>query len=143
MQPRILDVAFSFQKKSGLLRLVDSGLANVFFDGKGVTITVHLVPVKNDRLNAFRVDHVKVKIDSLKFSVRDSKHDLLYKIVGPLVTTLVKKQIAKVITDAIITGCEHINNILVHFRNERAEAKLIDDKSLRKDLLRQVGTPQP
>jgi hypothetical protein len=28
----------------------------------------------------FKVNHVNVQVDTLKFSIRDSKHDILYKV---------------------------------------------------------------
>ena len=41
------------------------------------------------------------KVDTLRFSIRDSKHDLLYKTMRPLATALIKRQICKAIEDGI------------------------------------------
>ncbi len=62
-----------------------------------------------------------MKVDSLKFSVRDSKHDFLYKAVKPLVMGIVKKQIEKVVGDAIRTGFEYVDGVLVSVRQEQQE----------------------
>lgn len=63
--------------------------------------------------SVFKVKNVNVEVDMLKFSVRDSKHDFLYKMFKPLVTGLIKKQIQKPIKDPVTTGMEYIEGQLV------------------------------
>ncbi|KAG8861957.1 hypothetical protein FRB96_002400 [Tulasnella sp. 330] len=137
VQADMRDVAFYFNKKNGFPKIKDSGLADVFLGGEGLTATVHLASAGRDRSSVFHVKDVHVKLDSLKFSVRDSKHDLLYKTLKPLATGLVKKQIAKAITDAITTGLEYVDEQLVQVRDRMAEAQGNDQVS-RKDVLRDM-----
>jgi Protein of unknown function (DUF4449) len=56
---------------------------------------------------------VIVKVDSLKFSVQESKRDVLYKTLQPLVTALVNERIQKVIRDSITMGMENVDGQLV------------------------------
>jgi len=69
------------------------------------------------------VHDVNVKVDTLKFSIRDSKHDFLYKTLRPLATGLIKKQIQKAIKEALRTGFEYIDGQLVAVRDRMDEAK--------------------
>lgn len=39
-----------------------------------------------------------MKVDTLKFAIRESKHDLLYKTLRPLATGLIKKQVQKAVS---------------------------------------------
>jgi hypothetical protein len=71
IQADMRDVAFYFNKKSGLPKIKDSGLADVFLGGEGLTITVHLTGAGKDTSSVFHVKNVTVKVNSLKFSVRD------------------------------------------------------------------------
>jgi len=71
IQADMRDVAFYFNKKSGLPKIKDSGLADVLLGGEGLTIKVHLVGAGKDTSSVFHVKNVTVKVDSLKFSVRD------------------------------------------------------------------------
>ena len=71
IQADMRDVSFYFNKKSGIPKLSDSGLADVFLGGQGLTVMVHLVGAGKDRSSVFKVKDVSVKVDSLKFSVRD------------------------------------------------------------------------
>jgi hypothetical protein len=91
IQADLRDVAFYFRKKTGLPKLRDSGLADFILGGEGVTVTVELASSPEDPTSVFKVKSVHAKVASLKFSVRDSKYDLLYKTLKPLATGLVKK----------------------------------------------------
>lgn len=117
------DVAFYFRKKSGFPKLSDSGLADVLLGGEGLTVTAHIESAGKDQSSVFKVKNVHVKVGTLKFSIRDSKHDLLYKTVRPLATGIVKRQLQKVIGDAVRTGLEYVDGQLVAVRDRMNEAK--------------------
>ncbi|KAG8738026.1 hypothetical protein FRC10_007389 [Ceratobasidium sp. 414] len=138
IQADMRDVAFYFNKKTGMPKLKDSGLADVLLGGEGLSAKVHIksAPSK-DNSSVFYVKDVRVKVNSLKFSVRDSKHDALYKILKPLATGLVKKQIAKAIENAIRTGLEYVDEQLVATRDRMNEAQATGDKS-RTDVLKEM-----
>ena len=71
IQADMRDVAFYFNKKTGLPKMKDSGLADVFVGGEGLTIKVHITGAGKDQSSVFKVKDVHCKVDSLKFSVRD------------------------------------------------------------------------
>jgi len=127
IQADMREVAFYFRKKSGFPRVADSGIADVLIGGSGLTATAHLVSANKDRSSVFKVRNVHVKVDSLKFSIRDSKHDLLYKTLKPLATALVKRQIQKAIAGGISTGLEYLDGQLVAVRDHMEEAKAKSD----------------
>ncbi|KAI0336661.1 hypothetical protein GY45DRAFT_1376920 [Cubamyces sp. BRFM 1775] len=123
IQADMRDVAFYFKKKSGFPKLSDSGLADVLLGGEGLTITAHVVSADKDRSSVFKVKNVHVKVATLKFSIRDSKHDMLYNTLRPLATGLVKRQLQKAIADAVTTGLEYVDGQLVGVRDRMNEAK--------------------
>ena len=81
---------------------------------------------------------VHVKINTLKFAIRDSKHDFLYKTLRPLATGLIKRQIQKAIKDALITAFEYIDGQLVAVRDRMESAQDTEDVS-RIDILKDVS----
>ena len=81
-----------------------------------------------------------MKVDTLKFSIRDSKHDTLYNTLRPLATGLVKRQIQKALGDALRTGLEYVDGQLVGVRDRMKEAKTSDEGS-RMKVLQDVSQP--
>ncbi|TFK64315.1 hypothetical protein BDN72DRAFT_846705 [Pluteus cervinus] len=134
IQADMRDVAFYFKKKSGLPRLSDSGLADVIMGGEGMKIIVGLASAQKDRSSVFHVEDVYVKVDQVKIAIRDSKHDLLYKTLRPLMTGLVKRQIQKAVSDMIRTGFEYIDGQLVRVRDTMDSAKSTEGDSRTKAL---------
>ncbi|KAH8827080.1 hypothetical protein DL96DRAFT_1605435 [Flagelloscypha sp. PMI_526] len=125
IQADMRDVAFYFRKKTGLVKTKDSGIADVLLGGSGVTATVHIASSpENDESSVFRVKSCVVKVDALKFSIRDSKHDFLYKTIKPLIAGLIKKQIQNAIADALVTGLQYVDGQLIGVRMRMKEAKL-------------------
>jgi hypothetical protein len=139
------DVAFWFRKKSGFPKLQDSGLADVLLGGEGMTVTVHLTSAEKDKTSVYKVKNVNVKLDTLKFSIRDSKHDLLYKTLRPLAAGVIKRQITKAIQDSLTTAFEYIDGQLVGVRDRYNEAKTSDETSRNEMLksVRAVSLPAP
>ncbi|RPD78550.1 hypothetical protein L226DRAFT_543850 [Lentinus tigrinus ALCF2SS1-7] len=138
IQADMRDVAFYFRKKTGTPKVTDSGLADVLLGGSGLTVTAHLVSSERDRSSVFKVKDVSTSIDTLKFSIRDSKHDTLYKMLLPLATGLVKKQLQKVIGTSVRTAFEYLDGQLVGIRDQMAEAKASEDKGRRDVLCQQL-----
>ncbi|KAF5393156.1 hypothetical protein D9757_001352 [Collybiopsis confluens] len=122
IQTDMRDVAFYFRRKSGLPKLKDSGLADVLLGGDGLSATIHLVS-SSDPTTLFDIETVNVKVDTLKFAIRDSKHDLLYKTLRPLATGLIKKQMQKAVADGLRTALEWLGEELIAVRNRMNEAK--------------------
>ena len=75
-----------------------------------------------------------MKVDQVKIAIRDSKHDLLYKTLRPLMTGLVKRQIQKAVSDMIRTGFEYIDGQLVSVRDRMETAKATEGDSRTKAL---------
>jgi hypothetical protein len=143
MQADMRDVAFYYHKKTGI-KISDSGLADVLLGGEGLNAVIHLVSSKRDRSSVFSVQDVHVKVNTLKFSIRDSKHDFLYKTLRPLATGLIKRQIQKAIKDALITGFEYIDGQLVAVRDRMESAQATEGASrteILKDLFARKQEP--
>lgn len=76
----------------------------------------------------FKVQRIHVKVDTLKFAIRESKHDFLYKTLRPLATGLIKRQIEKAVSDGIRTFFEYVDGALVSVRDRMSRAKDADNK---------------
>lgn len=111
IQTDLRDVSWSINKKKGFPSLKDSGLADVFLGGQGLTVAVTLETSTGTR-DVFKVKQVKAKIHKIDFAIRKSKHDVLAKVMRPLATSLVKKQLCKLTENGIRDGLEKLNEHL-------------------------------
>ncbi|PVF96377.1 hypothetical protein CPB86DRAFT_874940 [Serendipita vermifera] len=141
IQADMRDITFYFRKKNGFPKIKDSGLADVFLGGRGITATVTIVNnTKSSQKSLFRVKNVHVKVDALKFSIRDSRHDILYKTLRPLATGLIKRQVAKAIEDGIRAGFEWADRELIKTRARMDRAKEGEGSAL--DVLKSAFTSE-
>jgi hypothetical protein len=70
-------------------KLSDSGLADIVLRGKGVTIIAHIRSVASiDKSPVFYVREVDAKVGDISVGIRDSKHQLLYTTLKPLMMGL-------------------------------------------------------
>lgn len=134
VQADIRDVPFYFKKKSGFPKMSDSGIADVLLAGKGISGQVHLQSTGRTG-HAFNVVGVTVKVDSLKFKVRDAKHSFLISVIRPLATGLIKKAIENGIASAIRSGLEQVNQQLSDITERLHDASGRDDVN-RRDVIR-------
>jgi hypothetical protein len=70
------------------------------------------LPCLSGQRQILRLQSQKVKVDGLKFSIRESKRDVLSKTLQPLVA-LVNNRIQKAIRDSITMGMENVDEQLV------------------------------
>ncbi|GAA5822401.1 hypothetical protein JCM11251_006326 [Rhodosporidiobolus azoricus] len=119
VQCDLKDVAFYINKKSGFPKIKDSGYADVFLGGKGLSGKVHIESTGRKN-HAFKVVAVDVKIDKLKFAVRESKHATLINFLRPLATGLVKSAVTKALEAAIRSALEQADQQISDI-NERLE----------------------
>ena len=72
---------------------------------------------------------MNVSIDSLKFAIRDSNHDFLYKTLKPLATRLVKRQLEKAVGEAVALAVgvveEGVGRVLASLSNMAGAAKAL------------------
>ncbi|KAI9312359.1 hypothetical protein BX666DRAFT_1865994, partial [Dichotomocladium elegans] len=90
-------VIWYYKKKTGFPKLSDQGIASVIIGGRGLTVTARIISDSKDAIHTFRVAQCKAHIANLTVKINKSGHDVLYKTVSPLMTSIVKRQIARAV----------------------------------------------
>ncbi|KAF9256822.1 hypothetical protein L218DRAFT_910995 [Marasmius fiardii PR-910] len=122
IQADMRDVLFYFNKKGGAIKIKDSGVADLVLGGEGMSVDIELRDSKDPGL-LYDIQKVNVKIEgSLKVSIRDSKHDVLYKTLKPLMMGLVKKQVQKAVEGGVRSGLEWVSEELMAVKHRMDEA---------------------
>lgn len=89
------NVMFWFRKKSGLIRMEDSGLADVDLTGDGASLLIELEYDVNRRPSGFNIRRVSLDMDKLRIHVVDSHYDWLLNLLSPLVSNDIKRSIER------------------------------------------------
>lgn len=135
VQADLRDVAFYFKKKTGFPRLQDSGLADVVISGKGIYGSIKLETTPHSS-HVFKVDHVDINIDDLKWKIRDSKHNFLYNALRTAASGIIKKAVCKAAEVAIRQALVQLDQQLTDIKEASDEASRRDDVT-RKELVQQ------
>jgi len=92
-------VAWYFNKKTGMVREHDRGLADIKIYGKGMSIDVDVspgLPVPTEEhpvAHALEVKRVKATIHRMSLRLYDAKHDWLYTLFHPFIKAQVRRAI--------------------------------------------------
>lgn len=95
------DVQFDFRKKK-MLKIHDSGLIDMHIPDRGLDITMVVRNSgANTSANVMEVVKVQCKLHEINLKMRDTKHDMMYKVLSPIINTVVKKQAEKNIAEQL------------------------------------------
>lgn len=118
------DLGYWFRVHSGLLRMIDQGLAGFHLDERGLDIALDL-EIGRDRLEKIvSLRNVRVKIHHLNYTLTKSKFACLAWILKPLIRPIVRKALEIKIAAAIADGLHALNRELL-FARERLRATRI------------------
>lgn len=141
------DLGFWFRLHSGLLRLVDEGIAGFHLDKRGVDIALD-VEIGREKLEEIvTLKNVDVRIHHLNYTLSKSKLACLAWILKPLIRPIIRKALEFQIAKAITEGLHTLNRELLYAR-ERLRATRIANPNdlwtfLRAVASRLVPAPDP
>ncbi|KAI9094706.1 hypothetical protein DFS34DRAFT_628757 [Phlyctochytrium arcticum] len=128
------DIAWLFNKHSGFLKAGDVGLADFDIKNEGLSVRIKLIPGQNTGVaapSANKDDHtnqyihaetIDTTLHNLDLRLHDSHHDLLYKLVKPILIKTAKKQIENAVSDAIRDLLKGVDRSLGQAANKIAPA---------------------
>lgn len=118
------DLGYWLRLHSGLLRMVDEGIAGFHLDERGLDITLDL-EIGRDRMEKIvSLRNVDVTIHHLNYSLSKSKFACLAWVLKPLIRPIVRKALEMQISTAIADGLHFLNRELL-FARERLRATQI------------------
>ncbi|KAK7423587.1 hypothetical protein QQX98_001045 [Neonectria punicea] len=141
------DLGYWLRLHSGLLRMVDEGLAGFYLDERGVDISLD-IEIGRERLEQMVVLRgVNVHIHHLNYKLSKSKFAFLAWIFKPFIRPVVKKALEIKVATAIEEGIHTLNRELLYAR-ERLRATRIANPSdlwtfIRAVVARLVPAPDP
>merc|ERR1711963_496917 len=97
IRAHLTSINFFVDKKTGFPKITDRGLADIDMLGtNGLSLRIEVAPrvqkTGNNVQSMFEAKSVTCTIDKLKIHLRETKHGLLYKMVGPVLNAMAKKR---------------------------------------------------
>jgi len=124
IQCDLKDVSYYVKKKQGFPSLTDTGIADFFLGGNGLSFKIHLSSAgKTNRNSFFKCDKVEVNIASLTVKLKKSNHKMLFGIVKPLLLKLLRPVITKVLEKQIKDSFNKFDAIAYRVYQEQEKAK--------------------
>lgn len=133
------DLGYWLRLHSGLLRMMDEGLASFHLDERGIDITLD-IEIGRDRIEEMvTLRGVNVHIHHLNYTLGKSKFACLAWILKPLIRPILRKALEVKMAAAIEEGLHFLNRELL-FARERLRATRIADPGDLWTFLRAVAT---
>ncbi|KAL2075430.1 hypothetical protein VTL71DRAFT_373 [Oculimacula yallundae] len=102
VQMDLRDVSFHIKKKQGFPSLTDTGVADIFLGGTGLSFKMKMSTAeKKDRQNFFKVDKVDVDVKNFNIKLKQSKHKVLFAIGKPMMLKVVRPALQKALEKMI------------------------------------------
>jgi len=115
IRAHLTSINFFVDKKTGFPKITERGLADIDLMGtNGMSLRIAVAPkvqkTGNAVLSMFEAKDVNCSIDRLRIHLRDTKHDFLYKLIGPVLNMAAKKRIETGVQDAIRDAINKLND---------------------------------
>ncbi|KAK4190701.1 hypothetical protein QBC35DRAFT_449150 [Podospora australis] len=139
------EVGFWLRAHTGLLRLIDEGIASFALDERGMDIELD-IEVGKDRLeNILSLRAVRVHIHKLNWTLRRSKFSFFAWLMKPLLKPLIRKTIEIQVASAIKESLHFANRELLFARERLRATRVADPDDLRtffKAILARLTPPE-
>ncbi|KAH7419465.1 hypothetical protein BKA64DRAFT_650890 [Cadophora sp. MPI-SDFR-AT-0126] len=102
VQMDLRDVSFHIKKKQGFPSITDTGVADIFLGGTGLSFKMKMSTAeKKDRQNFFKVDKVDVDVKNFNIKLKQSKHKVLFAIGKPMMLKVMRPALQKALEKVI------------------------------------------
>ncbi|CZS95619.1 uncharacterized protein RAG0_05223 [Rhynchosporium agropyri] len=102
VQMDLRDVSFHIKKKQGFPSITDTGVADIFLGGTGLSFKMKMSTAdKKDRQNFFKVDKVDVDVKNFNIKLKQSKHKVLFAIGKPMMLKVMRPALQKALEKII------------------------------------------
>jgi Family of unknown function (DUF5923)/Protein of unknown function (DUF4449) len=124
------DMGFWLRAHSGILRLVDQGVASFYLDERGIDIELDVEIAREHVEHIVTLHAVRVRIHKLAFTLRQSKFALLTWLFKPLLQPIIRRTMEIHIAAAIADGLRAANRELVYARERLRAARIANPDDL-------------
>ncbi|KAI0006357.1 hypothetical protein F4779DRAFT_23621 [Xylariaceae sp. FL0662B] len=123
IQVDLRDVSFFVKRKQGFPSITDTGVANIFLGGDGLSFHMKLSTAdEKDKQHFFKVDKVDVDVKHLKVKLAKSNHKLLFSLFKPIMLKVLRPVIQKTAEKQIKDQFIQYDQIMYQIKQEADRA---------------------
>jgi len=123
IQMDLKDVSYYVKRKQGFPSLTDTGIADIYLGGSGLSFKMKLSTAdKKDRQNFFKVDKVDVDVKNFNIKLQKSKHKILFAIAKPTMLKVIRPALQKVLEKQIKDQVHELDSLLYQVKLEADRA---------------------
>ncbi|EMR72457.1 hypothetical protein UCREL1_486 [Eutypa lata UCREL1] len=123
VQMDLRDVSFYVKRKQGFPSITDTGVANLFLGGDGLSFRLKLSTADaSDKQNFFKIDKVDVDVKNLKIKLVKSNHKLLFGLFKPMMLKVLRPAVQKVAEQQLKAQFTKLDQLLFQIKQEADRA---------------------
>ncbi|KAI1326688.1 hypothetical protein F5Y16DRAFT_374384 [Xylariaceae sp. FL0255] len=123
IQMDLRDVSFYVKRKQGFPSITDTGVANIFLGGDGLSFRMKLSTAdKKDKQHFFKIDNIDVDVKNLKIKLVKSNHKLLFGLFKPIMLKVLQPVVQKTAEKQIKEQFNKFDHILYLIKKEADRA---------------------
>jgi len=123
IQMDLKDVSYYVKRKQGFPSITDTGIADIFLGGTGLSFKMKLSTADaKDKQNFFKVDKVDVDVKNFNIKLQKSKHKLLFAIAKPMMLKVIRPALQKAIEKQIKDQVHELDSMAYQVKLEADRA---------------------
>lgn len=123
VQMDLRDVSFYVKKKQGFPSIQDTGIADIFMGGTGLSFKIEAENAdKTDRQHFIKINKVDVDVKNVNIKLKKSSHKILFALAKPIILKAVRPALQKAIEKQIKDSVHQLDAMIYEIKAEADKA---------------------
>jgi hypothetical protein len=123
VQMDLRDVSFYVQKKQGFPSIKDTGVADIFMGGTGLSFKIEAETAdKSDHQHFIKINKVNVDVKNVNIKLKKSSHKILFALAKPIILKALRPALQKALEKQIKDNVHQLDAILYEIKTEADKA---------------------
>jgi uncharacterized membrane-anchored protein YhcB (DUF1043 family) len=119
VQLDLRDVAYYVKKKQGFPSIKDTGVADIFLGGSGLSFTIEAENAdKSDHQHFIKINKVHVDVKNVNIKLKKSSHKILFALAKPIILRALRPVLQKVLEKQIKDNVHQLDAIIYEIKTE-------------------------
>lgn len=123
VQMDLRDVSFYVKKKQGFPSLQDTGIADIFMGGTGLSFKIEAENAdKTDRQHFIKINKVDVDVKNVNIKLKKSSHKILFALAKPIILKALRPALQKALEKQIKDSVHQLDAMIYEIKAEADKA---------------------